>query len=126
MPSHLHLIVASKDGNDLSGVTRDFKKSTSKKIIALIQSEPESRREWMLNLFSEAGKELKRIKNYKVWQDGNMSKELITSAMAIQKLEYIHNNPVENRIVNEASHYVYSSASRYERKPGLIEIEYLY
>jgi REP element-mobilizing transposase RayT len=105
MSSHLHLIAAAQDGVDLSGVIRDFKKFTSKKLIAAIKSEPESRREWMLPLVVEAGRDIKRIKDFKFWQDGTMAKELLTNEMAIQKLEYVHNNPVESRIVNEASHY---------------------
>lgn len=48
MSSHLHLIAASQDGVDLSGVIRDFKKITSKKLIVAIKSEPESWREWRL------------------------------------------------------------------------------
>lgn len=126
MPSHLHLIAASQTGNDLSAIIRDMKKFTSKKLIELIKSEPESRREWMLERFTEAGKDLKRITNYKLWQDGNMAKELLTNDMTIQKLEYTHNNPVKDRIVDEAEHYVYSSAGAYARKPGLIKVELLY
>jgi REP element-mobilizing transposase RayT len=126
MSNHLHLLATAKAGFDLSDIIRDFKKFTNKKLLSLIKSEPESRREWMLALFKKAGEDLKRIKEYKVWQDGNMAKELVTGEMAIQKLEYVHNNPVEARIVDEASHYNYSSASAYERKPGLLTIEYLY
>jgi putative transposase len=126
MPSHLHLIAGAKDGYDLAGIIRDFKKHTNKVIVSEVKEGTESRREWLLDMFYNAGKDLKRITNYKVWQDGNKAKELMTGAMAIQKLEYVHNNPVESGIVNEASHYIYSSALAYERKPGLIDIEYLY
>jgi REP element-mobilizing transposase RayT len=125
MPSHLHLIAAARDGFDLSDIIRDFKKFTNKKIITLIKNEPESRRDWLLDMFEEAGRDLKRFKYYKVWQDGSMAKELLTGNMAFQKLEYTHNNPVESGIVLEASHYIYSSAKAYERKPGLIDVELL-
>jgi putative transposase len=126
MPSHLHLIAAAQDGYDLSGIVRDFKKHTNKAMIFEIKTGHESRREWLLKMFSEEGSKVKRISNYKLWQDGTMAKELLTGTMAIQKLEYIHNNPIEARIVDEASHYVYSSALAYERKAGLIDIEFLY
>ena len=125
MPSHLHIIAAAREGHDLSAIIRDFKKFTNKKMIQLIKTEPESRRDWLLDMFEEAGRFLNRIKYYKVWQDGNMAKELLTGSMAIQKLEYIHNNPVEARIVNEASDFVYSSALAYEGKVGLIDVELL-
>ena len=48
---------AAKAGNDLSAIIRDMKKFTSKKLIEQIKSEPESRREWMLDRFAEAGKD---------------------------------------------------------------------
>jgi REP element-mobilizing transposase RayT len=47
MSNHIHLIVQSKDGK-LSDLIRDFKKFTAKTILEKIQTEPESRREWML------------------------------------------------------------------------------
>jgi REP element-mobilizing transposase RayT len=47
MSNHIHFIVQSKDGK-LSDLIRDFKKFTAKTILEKIQSEPESRREWML------------------------------------------------------------------------------
>jgi putative transposase len=39
-----------------------------------------------------------------------------------QKLDYIHNNPVEAGIVEKAEEYLYSSARDYYDLPGLIEI----
>lgn len=69
MSNHLHLVAcASEDGN-LSDILRDFKKFTSKAIIDTIKEVPESRRDWMLNLFWYAGKNNKKIKYFKVWQD---------------------------------------------------------
>lgn len=53
MSNHVHLIIQSKE-NDLSGLIRDFKKFTAKAIINQINTGKESRREWMLELFSKA------------------------------------------------------------------------
>jgi len=48
---NLHLI-ASATNHDLSGILRDFKKFTSKKLIKAIQeNQHESRRDWMLKIF---------------------------------------------------------------------------
>ena len=55
MTNHVHLLVRSV-ANDLSGVVRDLKKFTSKAIIKAINDNRESRREWMLRLFSHAAK----------------------------------------------------------------------
>jgi REP element-mobilizing transposase RayT len=55
MSNHIHLIGSSKNQN-LSEILRDFKKFTSKQIIeAIIENEHESRKEWMLGIFGEAG-----------------------------------------------------------------------
>src|SRR5690606_4098669 len=61
MSNHIHLIVQSKEGK-LSDLIRDFKKYTAKKILELIQTEPESRREWMLERFKLATESHKRNK----------------------------------------------------------------
>jgi REP element-mobilizing transposase RayT len=53
MSNHIHIIVQSGDGN-LSGLLRDFKKFTASKILEKIKSDPESRREWMLERFKLA------------------------------------------------------------------------
>jgi hypothetical protein len=44
-----------------------------------------------------------------------------------QKLEYVHNNPVEAGIVKKAKEYVYNSARDYYegKNVGLLEIEFL-
>jgi hypothetical protein len=39
------------------------------------------------------------------------------------KLDYIHLNPVRAIIVEQASHYIYSSATNYVNDKGLIQIE---
>lgn len=45
--------------------------------------------------------------------------------MVIKKLDYIHNNPVADRIVDEVEEFVYSSARQYAGKSGLLEIEFV-
>ena len=61
MSNHIHLIVQSKEGK-LSDLIRDFKKFTSKNILEAIQTDPESRRQWMLDLFKKAKKTITEIK----------------------------------------------------------------
>ncbi|MEO9869446.1 REP-associated tyrosine transposase [Ekhidna sp.] len=121
MPSHLHMIVSAND-QKLSDIFRDFKKFTSKAIIAELEQINESRKEWLLNAFRKSGEQLKRVKNHKVWQDGNQPKEIETSEFLDQKLAYVHNNPVEAQIVDEAEHYLFSSARDYSGYKGLLDV----
>ncbi len=122
MSNHLHLIVQAKESFRLSDIIRDFKKFTAKKIIARIESEAESRRDWILNQFEYAGRNLNRIKKYKFWKDDNHAIEL-KSHMMDSILDYIHQNPVSSMIVEEPEHYVFSSAKDYASMKGLVNVE---
>ncbi|HEY8688520.1 MAG TPA: transposase [Chitinophagaceae bacterium] len=127
MSNHLHLIISAKE-NNVSGVLGDFKKFTSKKLIDSILNNPgESRKEWMIKIFKEAGELNSRNTNYQFWQQDNEPKIIFTPQFASQKLEYIHNNPVEAGIVEKAEEYIYSSARDYYygKQCGLIKIEFL-
>src|ERR1700688_2619674 len=57
MPNHIHLIISRKGEPGLSDIMRDFKKFTSSKIIETIKEIPESRRNRMLWIFGQAGKQ---------------------------------------------------------------------
>lgn len=122
MPSHLHMIASGKGDVSLSDILRDFKKYTSKEIVRLIQEEPESRRNWLLNRFGYAGKINSKIKNYQFWQEGNHAKELFGQEFTTQKLDYIHNNPVEEMIVERPEDYLFSSARNYADKESLLNV----
>jgi REP element-mobilizing transposase RayT len=123
MPSHLHMIVSTK-GEKLSDIMRDFKKFTSKELIKTIERINESRKDWILELFGEVAEHLKRVSNYKVWQDGNHPELLYSANFTRQKLDYIHANPVTDEIVDEPEEYRYSSArDYYSKRKGYLEIE---
>jgi len=125
MSNHMHMIASTTEGNNLSDILRDFKKFTSKDLIRTIKEIPESRRDWLLNLFWYAGKNDKKIKYYKVWQEGNDAKEIHSTDFLNQKMEYIHNNPVRAEIVVSPEDYLYSSAKDYSGEKGLVNIEFV-
>ena len=122
MSNHVHMIIQSKDGK-LSDLLRDFKKFAAKTILEKIQSEPESRREWMLERFKLATESHSRNKNYQFWKYGNHPEEIYSNKFMWSKLDYIHLNPVRAGIVEKASQYIYSSASNYVLDEGLLKIE---
>ena len=122
MSNHIHFIAQSKEGK-LSDLIRDFKKFTAKSILEKIQTEPESRREWMLERFKLATESHSRNKNFQFWQYGNHPEEIYTNKFMWSKLDYIHLNPFRAGIVAKASHYLYSSASNYVNDTGLLTIE---
>lgn len=101
MPSHVHLIFRS--GNeDPSGLIRDFKGFTAKKLIKTIEENPqESRKEWLLWMMERAGKKKSNVKQRQFWQQHNKPIELWSEKVIQQKIDYIHNNPVESGFVTD-------------------------
>jgi len=122
MSNHLHMICKSEGDISLSDILRDFKTFTSKQIAQNITQEPESRREWMYAYFKKSVSHLKRAPKYKIWQNGNHPKEITGSVSLYQKIEYIHNNPVKEMLVENAWEYLHSSARDYSDKKGLVEV----
>ena len=122
MPSHLHMLCRVEVEGGLSDLLRDFKKFTSKQVVQLVMEEPESRREWMLSHFKDACSHLTRSQNYKVWQDGNHAVEVFSNTFIYEKLDYIHQNPVEDMIVANAEDYLFSSARNYAGLDFLIDV----
>ena len=127
MSNHLHLILSARN-HDTSEILRDFKKYTSKQITAAIKNnKQESRRDWMLRVFREQGEKNSRNTNYQFWRQDNQPKELYSSTFIVQKINYIHNNPVEAGIVERPEHYLYSSARDYHHgeRIGLLPVAFL-
>ena len=113
MPSHIHLIFRSSLG-DPSGLMRDFKDFTSRKMLKLIAENPqESRKDWLLWMFEKAGKKNSNVEKSQFWQQNNQPIEIWSLKVFEQKLNYIHNNPVETGFVTDPVDWKYSSARNY-------------
>ena len=113
MPSHIHLIFRSSLG-DPSGLMRDFKGFTSRKMLKIITENPqESRKEWLLWMFEKAGKKNSNVEKSQFWEQNNQPIEIWSLKVFEQKLNYIHNNPVETGFVTDPIDWKYSSARNY-------------
>ncbi|NNK88912.1 MAG: transposase [Flavobacteriaceae bacterium] len=123
MPSHVHWIFRSSNGNP-QGLLRDFKKHTSKKIIeAITNNSKESRKEWLLQMFERAGKTKGNVSRYQFWQHHNKPIELWSEKVIKQKLKYIHSNPVKSGFVTDPIHWKYSSARNFEDDQTVLKID---
>ncbi len=113
MPSHLHLIIGSSK-EPLPDIMRDFKSFTSRSLrIQIRDNISESRKEWMLWMMERAGTKTKHNKGFQLWQQDNHPIALLTPAIAKQKLDYLHYNPVEAGFVLNPEDWKYSSARNY-------------
>ena len=128
MTNHVHLIASAKEGFELAAIIRDFKKYTSRMIIAEIEANgQESPKNWMIWIFKRAAAKNSNNKIYQFWQQDNHPIELSTNEMLDIRLNYLHENPVRAGLVWEIADYKYSSATDYcERGPGLLPIEMLF
>ena len=116
MTNHVHLIARAEEGCLLQNILRDFKGFTSKEILKAISNNPqESRKEWLLEKFRDA-------EGNCFWQAENHPIELWSNEVINQKLNYLHNNPVEEGLVFRAEDYVYSSAVDYSGEKGLLNV----
>ncbi len=64
---------------------------------------------------------------YDLWNilnpEGNHAIELFSEKFVWDKINSIHNNPVEAGLVNQAHEWVYSSASNYQKLESILEVE---
>ena len=122
----MHLILSTNGTNNLSEIIRDLKSFTSRHIRKALESDTaESRKEWMMWLMKRAGSKNERNKDFQFWQQHNHPIELSTNEMIDQRLDYTHNNPVEAGFVEEAHHWLHSSAKDYS-EAGKSRIELLF
>ena len=125
MPNHVHMITQATGKYSISEILRDLKKFTARSIVKKIEDEKPEGYNDILATFVEAGKTLKRITTYKVWQDGNRAKIVYSNKFLMEKLNYIHNNPVEYSLCSVPWEYKYSSGSNYSEMESVLKVELL-
>jgi REP element-mobilizing transposase RayT len=111
MTNHVHFIAASENGS-LSNILRDFKSYTATEIMeAISKNIQESRKEWMQAQFKFYGSNSPQKQINQFWKHDNHPFYLYSNEMIDQKVNYIHNNPVEAGFVNEPYEWRLSSAN---------------
>ncbi len=73
-------------------------------------------------MMERAAKKNNNAANFQLWQPESHPIQLISNKMAHQKLDYMHNNPLEAGFVTKAEEWKYSSAIDYYGGKGLLEI----
>jgi REP element-mobilizing transposase RayT len=122
MTNHVHLIFRSENKQKPELLLGDFKRFTSKAIVAAIKNNSrESNNEYLLEQFLKAGSKSSNVKEYQFWQHDNKPIELWSNKVFDEKINYIHNNPVEAGLVSYPEDYVYSSARAYRGDKGILE-----
>ncbi len=122
MTNHVHLIFRSVNEQKPELLLGDFKRFTSNALVKAIKENPkESRKEWLLERFKLAASQSCNVKHYQFWRHDNKPIELWSNKVIDEKINYIHNNPVDEALVSYPEEYIYSSAKDYRGEKGILE-----
>ena len=105
MSNHLHLIWRIKSPCLLKNVQRDFLKYTAQQIKSYLQQND--------TILLDTCKVNHHDRKYMIWKTDSLSVDLYSEKVFTQKLDYIHNNPVNAGLCNLPEEYKYSSAGHY-------------
>ena len=106
MPNHIHMIVfdSNFDNDRLGKTLTEFRKFTGNKLANFIDNTlAES-----LSLVIRSKALRNRIRQ--VWRPGSHAEGLASEAFLLQKMYYIHENPVRKGFVRLPEHWIHSSA----------------
>ena len=108
MPNHIHLIWRTKELNGKETAQGSFLKYTAHEFKKILKKETAG----SLLPYAVAANN----KNYQFWQRDSLAIRLYSKDVAMQKLKYIHNNPLAEHwnLVSDPTDYRYSSARYYE------------
>lgn len=115
MNNHIHLIWQVQEGFKREDIQRDFLKFTSQ----TIKRDLKENHPAVLEKFLVKAKDRK----YQIWERNPLSVDLSSKNIFIQKMNYIHYNPVEARLASYSEQHKYSSAKFYET--GVDEIGFI-
>ena len=106
MDNHLHLIWQIRHPFTRDQVQRSFLRFTAQQIIKdLRNNNPALLEQFRVNAAD---------RNHQIWERNPLSVELINEPVMVQKLNYIHHNPVKAGLCEQRADYWYSSARFYE------------
>ena len=105
MPNHFHAVIGMENPDGIPSVMRDLKRHTSQEISTYLEQHDKRKLSWLQPFY---GKKIN-----KVWQEGYHPELLKSDKWFLQKLEYIHYNPVKSGFVERPEHWKYSSARNY-------------
>lgn len=125
MTHHLHLLARADKGSSITGLEEEYRSFTTTKILEAIETEPAARKAWMLDRFKEVGHLFGWMKKHQVWKarnDAGTVVHLRKPAVLLDHIEYIHQDPVRDKVVDIPAEYLYSSARDYAGIRGLVHI----
>ena len=133
MPNHIHCLLYITDKSpELSKLIQNAKRFLAYQIVALLEEEISASeslaeiltQQELLNFFKQHA-EIKKRAKHKVFADRYDSKIIQTQEMFLEKLNYIHNNPCQEKwqLADEPEDYKHSSAANYVYDKGVYDVD---
>jgi len=119
MLEHAHLLLTPLEDRSVSEVMKLLKRYTSRQIMDWCRRE---HRQW---LAAFAARGLVDGDRYSVWQRSFRSVPVVGDQALLDKIAYIHDNPVRRGLVQAATGWRHSSARAYERPDSPDELDFL-
>jgi REP element-mobilizing transposase RayT len=117
MPNHIHCIIGLRENKSgIEKIVSNGKRFMAYEIIKRLEKSNDIKT--LLQLSDAVSpSDRKRGKLHQVFEPSFDCKECYSDAFILQKLDYIHNNPVRGKwqLVETPAEYVYSSASYYAK-----------
>ena len=125
MPEHYHLLIMPSSKAVISRILMVLKGYSAKKIIEFLRNEDIK----FLNKLKLPVNKIKRKKDsrYRIFKPDDYDFNIFTQDKLIEKLNYMHNNPVKRGLVEKPTKYFYSSSRNYElNDDSFIKIDRLF
>jgi REP element-mobilizing transposase RayT len=109
MVNHVHCLISSKENHSLEDIVASFKKFTTSQTKKLLEKD---NRKYISALIKRSYSKKKNT-FFQIWQRENHPEIIESEKFFLQKLSYIHNNPVVKCYVARPEDWLYSSARNY-------------
>lgn len=116
MENHLHMIAKAERLAERIG---QFKSFTARSIIDLLMRRQATS---LLRELRYLKRKHKIDREFQFWEEGCHPQQIDSDEILLQKLAYMHNNPLRRGYVDDPTHWRYSSARNYARLPGLLDV----
>jgi putative transposase len=109
MPDHLHLV--TDESKPSSEILRYLKGTTSRRVIDYLKNN-----NFVSSLAKLRHQEWRRKHTHSLWQQEKNVFSIYSESLFMQKVNYIHLNPVRANLVEKATDYPWSSARIWQRQ----------
>ncbi len=109
MPEHFHLLIRAEPVASTSRIMQELKKRTAQRILAALEGNPQ--RPWCRKMLKmvRLPASVHSDSQFRVWQRRYYTLGVFTEKKRLEKLSYMHANPVKRGLVTSPDRWPWSS-----------------